>query len=221
MKPAPEWISTAAGILESQLDKHILDDGGYFELATYYHKYTIDFYLHYLMLRDGTARLKPAQLQRIKKMIKHLVLLSEPDGTVPLLGDSDGGQLLMLNRFKGNIKGAGCTAAVLLEDGELKHLGGTGFQEETMWLLGTGSYEEYKKLPKTPAQVYHSINRDTGFYCLRSGIKEEDSYILIDGGPHGWKACGHAHSDLLSYIWYSHGGLVMVCKRKNMPPAAR
>lgn len=53
MKPAAGWVSTAVNILETELERQILEDGGYFEMATYYHRYTIDFYLHFFLLSRG------------------------------------------------------------------------------------------------------------------------------------------------------------------------
>lgn len=210
MESAATWVSTAGKILERELGKQILGDGGYFEMATYYHKYTVDFYIHYLLLGKGRIPSEGPTASIIGKMVKHLVLLSEPDGTIPLLGDSDGGQLLFFNMRKRNVKGACCTAAVLLRDSGLKHLCGDAFQEEALWLLGSRGREEYGRLDGAQPQHYHSINKDTGYYCFRNGMKESDSFLLIDCGPHGWKACGHAHSDLLSIIWYSRGGSVIV-----------
>ncbi len=209
MKPAAAWVSTAVDILETELEKHILEDGGYFEMATYYHRYTIDFYLHFFLLSGGVDGPGLKRREYLKKMVRHLVLLSEPDGTIPLLGDSDGGRLLMLDDLKRNVSGACCSAAVILGDGELKSLCGSRFSEETMWLLGTGSRERFDGLAARPPVHFHSINDSTGLYCFRSGMTEDDSYTLIDCGPHGWKGCGHAHADLLSFIWYSGGEMVL------------
>jgi hypothetical protein len=206
MKPAARWAATASRILRSELKKQILGDGGYFEMATWYHRYTIDFYLHYVLLSGGPD---PGESEYLERMVRHLVLISEPDGTVPLLGDSDGGRLLMLDGRKESVAGACCTASVMLGDGGLKSLCRSRFAEETMWLLGAGSRENFDALEATPPEDLHSINRDTGLFCFRNGMTEEDSYVLIDCGPHGWKGCGHAHSDLLSLVWYSGGEMVL------------
>jgi hypothetical protein len=210
MKPSAEWVARAVDILERELFKQILDDGGYFEMATYYHKYTIDFYLHYFILHGSASGSRERIGERIEKMIAHLALISEPDGTIPLLGDSDGGRLLTLTVDNRDIRGACCAAAVLLKDGGLKHLCGSRFEEEAMWLLGMTGRRIFDDLEEAPRDHYHSIFEDTGLYCLRSGMSNEDAYVVIDCGPHGWKRCGHAHSDLLSFLWYDDGGMVLI-----------
>lgn len=208
MGPSPEWVATGLDILERELGRQVLDDGGYFEMATYYHLYTLDFYVHYLMLAGGD-RPDPRRSARICRSVRHLALLSEPDGTIPLLGDSDGGRLLMLGRSKRSVAGVCCTAAALTGDGELKALCRPEFDEEALWLLGTAGREAFERLPAAPPRHWHSINRETGLFCFRSGMNEADSYVIIDCGPHGWGSCGHAHADLLSFVWYCGGGMVV------------
>jgi hypothetical protein len=115
----------------------------------------------------------------------------------------------MIDDLKKSVLGACCTASVMLEDGELKALCGSGYGEETMWLLGTGSRKVFEGLEARPPGDFHSINRDTGIFCFRSGMTAGAPFVLIDCGPHGWKGCGHAHADLLSFIWYSGGEMVL------------
>lgn len=210
MKSSFGWTESAIKILESELFRQVFEDGGYFEMATYYHKYTIDFYIHYLLLNRNALISKPEIGSRIRRLIKHLVLLSEPDGTIPLLGDSDGGQLLFFNMEKNNIKGACCAGAVIFDDSELKHMCGSNFQEEAFWLLGPAGMHKFNAMESLQAKTCHSVNRDTGLFCFRTGMSDQDACLTVDCGDHGWGTCGHAHSDLLSFEWYSNGVKVIV-----------
>jgi hypothetical protein len=207
LKGAREWRATGAGILEAEVRRQVLDDGGYFEMAIYYHAYTVDFYLHYLLLRgaDGGRETRA----RIRNAIRHLAYLSGPDGAVPLIGDSDGGRLLFLGGAKGNVRGACSTGAVLFGDGELKHLCRNSPEEETLWMLGPRGIEAFEQLRTAAPATHHSLNFDTGLFCFRSGMGESDSRVIIDCGRHGWGRCGHAHSDLLSIEWYAGGETVL------------
>ncbi len=222
---APRSAALAAlgeSILRAELGRQILADGGYFERATWYHKYTIDFYLHAMALAGPDAAGWAGE--GVKRMIAHLALLSESDGTIPLIGDADGGQLLFLDGLKGNVRGACCTAAALLGDGELKDLAGGEFQEETLWLLGPSGLERFERAERTERRSFHSINRETGWYCLRTGMRSGDPFVIFDCGPHGWDACGHAHADLLGVLWCARGTMALVdpgCPVYGGDPALR
>ena len=215
-------VALGESILRAELGRQILADGGYFERATWYHKYTIDFYLHATVLAGPAAA--GWQGEAVKRMTAHLALLSEGDGTIPLIGDADGGQLLFLDGRKGNVRGACCTAAALLGDGELKDLAGGEFQEETLWLLGPSGLERFERAERTKRRSFHSINRETGWYCLRTGMRPGDPFVIFDCGPHGWAGCGHAHADLLGVLWCSRGTMALVdpgCPVYGGDPALR
>lgn len=207
---ADRWVERGVGILETELRKQILGDGGYFERATYYHKYTIDFYVHYFLLGGAERARSGGAGAIVKKTIEHLALLAESDGAIPLIGDSDGGQLLFLDERKNSIRGACCAAAAILGDGELKFLAGGEFQKEALWLLGEGALERFGEIAAQPLGSYHSINDETGWYCFRTGTGKDDSFLIVDCGRHGWNGCGHAHSDLLSVLWCDRGVPVLV-----------
>lgn len=210
MKDAPAWAAEATAVLDKQFGIHILPDGGYFERATYYHNYTIDIYTHYMILKGGPETWAAENIRRYARMIEHLALISEPDGTIPLLGDSDGGQLIPLSHSKNNIHGACCFASIVLDDGLFKHFCHSEFKEEALWLLGPAAVGTFDGLPDRSPDSYHSANVDTGYYSFRTGMEAADQHILIDCSPHGWKICGHAHADLLSFEWYSNGSKVIV-----------
>lgn len=207
---ARRWAELGERILREELPRQVLGDGGYFERATWYHKYTIDFYLHLLLLAGGPDPSTDEAAPAIARSVRHLVLLSERDGTIPVIGDADGGQLLVLDGRKGNVRGACCAAAALLGDPELKSLAGEEIQEEALWLLGAAGIDRFQSLRARDPRSYHSLGGETGWYCVRTGMRREDSFVVFDCGPHGWEGCGHAHADLLSTIWCDRGSMVLV-----------
>src|SRR5438132_3688111 len=50
LKRAQRWRSLAMGILEQEIERQVLSDGVYFERSTCYQRYTVDIYLHFLIL---------------------------------------------------------------------------------------------------------------------------------------------------------------------------
>ena len=79
-------------MLLEQLPRHVRHDGTYFEQSVHYHRYTIDFYTHLWLLDEangGTLRVEMAP--PLEALLEHVQCLTRGDGTVPLLGDEDGG----------------------------------------------------------------------------------------------------------------------------------
>ena len=55
LRRAERWRRTGLRILLEQLPKHIRSDGVYFEQASYYHRYTSDFYTHLFAIIQPTG----------------------------------------------------------------------------------------------------------------------------------------------------------------------
>ena len=49
-RAAARWRETGRRILLEQMARHVQPDGVYFEQSSYYHRYTTDFYTHFLIL---------------------------------------------------------------------------------------------------------------------------------------------------------------------------
>ena len=87
---AARWRDTGLHILLDQLPIHVRRDGVYFEQTTYYHRYTVDFYLHLLALAGETKLALPATVeQRLALALDHLMWMTRPDGLAPLIGDDE------------------------------------------------------------------------------------------------------------------------------------
>ncbi len=90
---ANEWRIFGAGVLIQEAERQILDDGMHCELSTCYHCYAADFYLQSLILaRRNRCDLPPAVGGKVADMLECIVHLTRPDGSLPQLGDDDGGR---------------------------------------------------------------------------------------------------------------------------------
>jgi hypothetical protein len=98
LRDAARWRARGAEILDREVSRHVLPDGVYFERSTYYHRYTVDIYLHYLVLAQSTgAPMGNGVREAAERLLDHLMHITRPDGTIPLIGDDDGGRLLPLH----------------------------------------------------------------------------------------------------------------------------
>lgn len=195
-----KWVELGSNVLIEQLPKHVLCDGGYMERSLWYHRYTLEIYLHFLLLsRNNQVELAEAVERKIEDLAEFLLYASCPDRTFPLIGDDDGGRLLVLDSLKGNdLRGLFSTLAVLLNRGDFKYLS-SGFGEETFWLLGPKSKVAYERIESVEPECRSKAFKETGYFFMRNDWSDSSPYLAFDCGPHGWLNCGHAHADLLSF----------------------
>jgi Heparinase II/III-like protein/Heparinase II/III N-terminus len=210
-KDAGRWRSLGRQILLEQLPIHVLDDGVYFEQSSYYHRYTADFYLHFLLLaRINREELPQDVSQRLQSLLDHLMYITRPDGTMPLFGDDDGGRFIPFdNQPTNDARSTLASAAVVFKREDYKFIS-SGAAPETLWLLGPEAIGEYEALPaREPAQT--SIGFGTGgYYVMRESWRDDAHYLLFDCGKHGVFNCGHAHADALAFDLAAFGRTVLV-----------
>lgn len=220
LKPAARWRDVGTRILLEQLPRHVRADGSYFEQSSYYHRYTTDFYLHFLLLSDLNGKeskrsgLQPAidnQVEtKLKQLLDHLMYIMRPDGTTPFFGDDDGGRLAKLDRRAANdFRAPLSTGAVVFRRGDYKRTAG-GLAEETLWLLGPEGASEFDRLPASEPSATSVAFKEAGLYVMRDDWTPQSNYLLFDCGPHGYDNCGHAHADALSFELAARGRTLLI-----------
>ncbi|QQS33833.1 MAG: alginate lyase family protein [Acidobacteriota bacterium] len=212
---AASWRKLASEILLAEAEKQIHSDGVYFEQSTWYQKYTVDIYTHFIILRSlqpsSGGYVSDSNLEeRLGKAFDYLSTVAMPDGTTPLIGDDDGGRLLPLssaapNDFRGSI----AVGSVLFSSGEMWACAGTEI-EDLFWLLGEAGINTYRSLG---ASVPGMASRDFGVggqYVMRDGSGALDNYLHIDCGEVGALSGGHGHADTLSITAALNGKCILV-----------
>lgn len=203
---AKAWLARATGILIRESEKQIFEDGVYGERSTYYHCYALDFYLQALILAQvNRVALPRAVWNRVEKMLEFLMHVTRPDGTIPLLGDDDGGRALALNQrtYRGFLD-ALSTGAVLFRRGDFKHQSAK-LWEETYWLLGEQGCSTYHSIESKAPRESSLFCAQGGYAVQRSGWGERDSHAIFDFGGLGLFNGGHAHAGCLSISLFADG----------------
>jgi uncharacterized heparinase superfamily protein len=206
------WRNLGLRILLDQAAKQMRADGVYFEQSSYYHRYTTDIYTHLFALTRADDNLihceTEAMLRRkLEGMLDHLMWVTRPDGSSPLLGDDDGGRLIKLAlRAANDFRDTLAVGAAILKRGDWKYVAGAA-PAEMLWMIGPEGVEGYDRLEaETPREISMGF-RSSGYFVMRDGWRRDSSFVLIDCGPHGAEiGCGHAHSDALS-IEFASGGV--------------
>ncbi len=201
LRHARRWRALGARILVEQSAKQVLPDGVYFEQSTYYQRYTIEIYLHFVILARRSGLEVPAPVvDRLQRLLDFLLVIRHPDGSMPMIGDADGGWLLPLtDRAPQDVRGVFATAASLFGRRDYAWAAG-GPAPETLWLLGPAGAERFAALdPEPPAMPASRVFPDGGYIVTRSGWQADAHQLIFDVGPLGCPVSGgHGHADLLS-----------------------
>ncbi len=200
MSQASRWRELGARILLEELARQVLADGVYFEQATCYQRYTVDIYLHFLLLGERNGLAIPGIVrERIERMLDFLLAIRHPDGSMPQIGDADGGRLLPLApRAPDDFRDLFSTGAAIFRRPDYAWAAG-GLAPETLWLLGPDAAEAFSTLvPAPPSEPPSRHFGDGGYAVMRSSWRADAHQLVLDVGPLGCSgSAAHGHSDLL------------------------
>ncbi|PYN93862.1 MAG: hypothetical protein DMD91_29220, partial [Candidatus Rokuibacteriota bacterium] len=199
---ARRWREQGFGVLVQQSGRQVRPDGVYFEQSTCYQRYTVEIYLHALILaaRNGIP-LPPSIAERTQAMLDFLLAVRCPDGSMPAIGDADGGWLLPLAvRAADDCRGVFSTAAAWFSRADYAWAAGGEPAPETLWLLGATGLTAFSRLtPAPPAGAPSRLFEHGGYAVMRSGWAPGAHHLVLDAGPLGCPVSGgHGHADLLS-----------------------
>jgi uncharacterized heparinase superfamily protein len=200
-RDAERWGEVAVRTLVAESDAQVCRDGVHFEQSTCYQRYSVDTYLHFLLLAERNGIVVPEQVHdRVRQMMEFLLAVRQSDGTIPAIGDDDGGSLLPLtDRPAADGRGRFAVAAALFRRRDLLWAG-EGLAPEVAWLMGPDAVEAFDSLgaaapTRDPSQVFPS----GGYAVMRSGWEPDAHQAIVDIGPIGCPVSGgHGHADLLS-----------------------
>ncbi len=201
LRLAGRWLRLGRRILVEQSGRQVLPDGVHFEQSTCYQRYTVEIYLHFLILAGRNGVAVPDEVrERIRRALDFLLAIRRPDGSVPQIGDGDAGGLLPLTRRSvEDFRDVFSTAAALFRRSDYAWAA-EECAPETLWLLGEPGLKAFEALrPAPPASVSSRAFRDGGYVVMRDRWDREAHHLILDVGPLGCPISGgHGHADLLS-----------------------
>jgi hypothetical protein len=199
-RESARWRDLGQRILVDEAARQVTADGVYFEQATCYQRYTIEIYLHFLLLaeRNGIA-LPEVVPETFDRLLGFLTAICGSDGRMPRIGDEDGGWLLPLaRRAPDDCRGVAAAAAAWTGRADLKWLAG-GLTPEVIWLLGREGVDRFERLPASAGDRTSRAYRDGGYVIMRDERGRDAHELIFDTGPLGCSVTGaHGHADLLS-----------------------
>ena len=205
------WLERGGELLEQQLVRQFGRDGLHAELSCWYHCYAVEFYLLALALAERDAHplartLRPA----VEHLLEPLLELVRPDGSLPMLGDDDGGRALALSASDyGDVRDLLSTGAVLFGRGDLRQAAAE-LAAETFWLAGADAGRRFRTLVAPGNAAHRASLVNAGYFVLRSGRRVEDCHLTFDCGDLGRLGGGHGHADALAVTLWAHGRELLV-----------
>lgn len=201
LRGAAHWRALGSQILVDQMHRQVHPDGVYFEQSTRYQYYTVEIYLHFIILADRNKVAVPEDVRHgLEQMLEFLLHVRRPDGSLPQIGDTDGGWLLpLLRRQPGDFQGLFSTAALVLRNSNFAWAAGA-VAAESLWLLGGRAQDDWPLLKQAPPRL-ESLRcfRDGGYVVMRNSWDNRAHQLIFDTGPLGCGVSGgHGHADLLS-----------------------
>src|SRR5258705_11178079 len=118
------------------MQRPVFGDCAPFERAPWYQGSTGEIYFQFLIraARNHIA-VEPALFERVERMRDFLLAVRRPDGTMPQMGDADGGYLLPLApRAPDDLRGLFAVAAAFLGRADCAWAAGVA-EPEAAWLL--------------------------------------------------------------------------------------
>jgi hypothetical protein len=199
---AARWRETGTRVLVEQATRQIRPDGTYFEQTTWYQHYTAEFYQHALALWDAEGTGIPDEVRERAARAADVVLhLLRPDGTIPRIGDDDGGRTLILDGARpGDFRDTPAVAAARGGRADVAAVIGE-LPPAAAWLLGPDGVRRYDALRAAAAAPPHPSRAfpDGGLHVLRDGWGGDASVLAVDAGRHGELTSGHSHADALAF----------------------
>src|ERR1051325_2109656 len=99
LEAARAWRAFALRELLRELDAQVLPDGADCEASTGYQRFVTELFLYsFLLCRANGVEIEERHWSRLRPMLEYARAYLRPDGRAPLVGDTDGGQVLPLVR---------------------------------------------------------------------------------------------------------------------------
>jgi hypothetical protein len=205
---AQQWLKKGLSIFEKEFMRQVMEDGVNAEQAVWYHRYVFDFGV---LVADAATRggdsLSPPLMLRLEKMAEFIAALMNESGTVPAIGDDDGGQALRLMEGDVNPNKALLSVAAHMFHRRDLNVGSGEFQEMAFWLFGA---DEIIKTVAQPSDDTIALFRDGG-YAVATVQQPKNQKLVFDCGSLGLGSmAAHGHADALSFTLSVNGEQILI-----------
>lgn len=192
---ASSWREFGLRELLKEMDTQVLPDGADYEASTGYHRFVLELFLYsFIVCRSNGIAIPDRYWKKLRSMIAFVVGYLKPDGSAPLIGDSDSGQVMGLTQRSANDHGYLLAIASALLGECYVAVPKGNVPEEPLWIAGEEALGNYLQAATSNPPSSRAFD-DAGLYILRSG----NDYALLNASGNGLNGRGsHGHNDALS-----------------------
>jgi len=208
LSAARGWREWALAEMLREMDKQILRDGADYEASTGYHRFVLELFLYsFILCRANDIPIADKYWRKLHQMLIYLRGILRPDGPAPLIGDTDGGQVLpVVSRSANDHAYLLALGAVVFKDSQFKLLRFEAPQE-LLWLLGEEGLRTYAQLANATPEISSQAFPDAGTYVLR----HDDLFLFFNAnGALAGRPASHRHNDALSVEISAYGRAFIV-----------
>jgi len=207
LEAANDWRDFGLSEMLREMEKQTLPDGADYEASTGYHRLKAELFLYsFVLCKLNGFDIPEKYWATLRAMFEYTCAYARPDGSAPLIGDSDSGQIFPIVRRRGDdLAYLLALGAAVFQEPRFKPAPGDPF-EELLWISGEQGVHGYQQL--TPTQDSGSkAFPDAGVYILR----DADLYLHFNAGGIGVNGRGsHGHNDALSLEVSAYGSAFVV-----------
>lgn len=202
LKESRDWARFSAARLLKEMERQVYMDGVDYEGSIAYHRFVLEiFALFFALSKTSGIELPTRYRERLEAMFHFVRAYLKPDGSAPMIGDSDDGRLLCFKeRPADDHSYLMSIAAILLKNPTFKQ--SSQPTEDALWWFGDAGRAAFDSLPINDHAPKSEAFSDAQIFIQRA----DDLYAIIDCGDHGARGRGsHAHSDALSLELFAYG----------------
>ncbi|GMV41578.1 MAG: hypothetical protein AMXMBFR64_32940 [Myxococcales bacterium] len=215
LRPLRRAALRASATLHAEVLKQFWEEGSPGEGATSYHLFVLESVVEALALRrHAVLPLDDGVRARVLAMLDFARRVVRPDGSVPLIGDADGGRGFRLTDLDDgrDRRGVLAVGALLLGRGDMA-CGLSQMPEEPAWLLGPAAFDAWRRLRRDEPGQRARLFQCGGFAVLRQDVGVSRSHVVMTAGPTARRigvSQSHQHCHGLSLTWWLDGEELLV-----------
>lgn len=191
---AKKWTSFAKKNIEQEINEQFLVDGVHFEKSVPYHRLVLElFMLAAIALRRRGEELSKESQDRLRAAAEYLLMVRQPDGLSPVIGDNDDGHILCWDFLPlRNHQAVLDVVACHFHDESLRVCKDTSLA--AFWLFGEEANKQWQKMSNASSK--HKYFEVGGMVVSKTNL----NYLCYDVGEVGTRGRGgHGHNDLFSF----------------------